>query len=271
MTRAACRAAHARRLSCKSSSALRGSRRAQAHRRGVRARVAPPMHQEVRTFAPPRPGCSRWPTGSRARLHARGDGGHGRVLEAGLARARRRLRAGAGQRRAHPQRARAQDRRKRRDVDRRPAGARADPRQLRAAAGVQELRDLTRTRKQLVREIAQHTQRIQKVLEDANLKLGSVLSDVLGKSGARCSMRSSPARPTRSSLAALAQGTARTRPPTARGAARTRHRAPPLMLKLHLQVVDALSARSPSGHRGGRSAGAVPAARPPLDDDAGGQ
>ncbi len=50
-------------------------------------------------------------------------------------------------------------------------------------APIQELRDLTRTRKQLVREISQHSSRIQKVLEDANLKLGSVLSDVLGKSG----------------------------------------------------------------------------------------
>ena len=50
-------------------------------------------------------------------------------------------------------------------------------------APIQELRDLTRTRKQLVREISQHSSRIQKILEDANLKLGSVLSDVLGKSG----------------------------------------------------------------------------------------
>src|SRR6201993_3527537 len=48
---------------------------------------------------------------------------------------------------------------------------------------IQELRDLTRTRKQLVREIAQHSLRIQKVLEDANLKIASVLSDVLGCSG----------------------------------------------------------------------------------------
>ncbi len=38
-------------------------------------------------------------------------------------------------------------------------------------APVQELRDLTRTRKQLVREITQHTLRIQKTLETANLKL----------------------------------------------------------------------------------------------------
>jgi transposase len=48
---------------------------------------------------------------------------------------------------------------------------------------VQELRALTRTRKQFVRERAAHVQRIEKVLEDANLKLGLVLSDILGKSG----------------------------------------------------------------------------------------
>jgi transposase len=45
---------------------------------------------------------------------------------------------------------------------------------------IQELRDLTRTRRQLVREVVQHKQRIQKVLGDANVKLGSVVSDVLG-------------------------------------------------------------------------------------------
>lgn len=45
----------------------------------------------------------------------------------------------------------------------------------------QELRALTRTRKQVVREISQHSLRIQKVLEDANLKLGSVLSGGAGR------------------------------------------------------------------------------------------
>jgi transposase len=50
---------------------------------------------------------------------------------------------------------------------------------------IQELRDLTRTRKQLMREITQHKQRIQKVLEDANVKLASVVSDVFGESGRR--------------------------------------------------------------------------------------
>lgn len=48
---------------------------------------------------------------------------------------------------------------------------------------IQELRELTRTRKQLTREKGQHCQRIQRVLEDANVKLASVITDVLGASG----------------------------------------------------------------------------------------
>jgi transposase len=46
-----------------------------------------------------------------------------------------------------------------------------------------ELRDLTRQRAQLVGDRARVANRIQKVLEDANVKLGSVASDVLGASG----------------------------------------------------------------------------------------
>jgi len=48
---------------------------------------------------------------------------------------------------------------------------------------IQELRDLTRTRTQLVREVAQHTLRIQKTLEDANIKITGVVTDLLGVSG----------------------------------------------------------------------------------------
>jgi transposase len=48
---------------------------------------------------------------------------------------------------------------------------------------VRELRDLTRQRAQLVRERAAVVNRIQKVLEDANIKLASVATDVLGVSG----------------------------------------------------------------------------------------
>ena len=50
-------------------------------------------------------------------------------------------------------------------------------------AAVQDLRDLTRTRKQLVREIGRHTQRLQKILEDANVKLTETISDIRGQSG----------------------------------------------------------------------------------------
>ena len=47
----------------------------------------------------------------------------------------------------------------------------------------QALRDLTRARKQLTREKASHVQRIDKTLQAANIKLGSVLSNIMGQSG----------------------------------------------------------------------------------------
>jgi transposase len=50
---------------------------------------------------------------------------------------------------------------------------------------MQELRSLTRTRKQLVREQTRHAQRIQKTLAEANIRLDSVLSDIMGASGRR--------------------------------------------------------------------------------------
>src|SRR6266568_7591812 len=50
---------------------------------------------------------------------------------------------------------------------------------------VQELRALTRTRKQLVREQTRHVQRIEKTLAEANIKLSSVISDIMGASGRR--------------------------------------------------------------------------------------
>jgi transposase len=108
-------------------------------------------------------------------------------------------------------------------------------------APIQALRDLTRTRKQLVREIAQHTLRIQKTLEDANLKLGSVLSSILGASGrailtALIAGQSDPER-----LADLAQGTARRKRAALiealRGRITPHHRR---LLKLHLDLIGAL-------------------------------
>jgi len=46
-----------------------------------------------------------------------------------------------------------------------------------------ELRELVRYRKELVRERAREVNRLQKVLEGANIKLGDVATDVMGKSG----------------------------------------------------------------------------------------
>jgi transposase len=52
-------------------------------------------------------------------------------------------------------------------------------------ADVHDLRALTRTRKQLRREQTRHVQRIQRTLEEANIKLTTVLSDIMGASGRR--------------------------------------------------------------------------------------
>lgn len=108
-------------------------------------------------------------------------------------------------------------------------------------ARIQELRDLTRTRKQLVRELSQHTLRIQKVLEDANLKLGSVLSSVVGKSGRAILKAIVEGETNPEKLAELAQGTARKKRSelieALRGRVTEHHRR---LLKLHLGLIDTL-------------------------------
>jgi transposase len=48
---------------------------------------------------------------------------------------------------------------------------------------IREMRDLFRYKKKLTRQIAAEKNRLQKILEDANIKVGSVISDVFGKSG----------------------------------------------------------------------------------------
>jgi transposase len=48
---------------------------------------------------------------------------------------------------------------------------------------IRELRDLTRRRKRVVEAGTAERNRVQKILEDANVKLGNVLSDVFGASG----------------------------------------------------------------------------------------
>ena len=48
---------------------------------------------------------------------------------------------------------------------------------------IRELRDLTRYRRSLIRERTREMQRVEKLLEDAQIKLSSVISDIFGVSG----------------------------------------------------------------------------------------
>jgi len=48
---------------------------------------------------------------------------------------------------------------------------------------IRELRDYTRLRAQLVEERSRHAQRLEKLLEDSLIKLSTVATDILGKSG----------------------------------------------------------------------------------------
>ena len=110
-------------------------------------------------------------------------------------------------------------------------------------ARTQVLRTLLRTRKQLVRERVAHTQRLQKTLEDANIKLDAVLTDLLGRSGramleALVAGESDPAK-----LAALAHPRLAATPERLKEALRgrvTRHHR--FLLRLHLGQVEALDA-----------------------------
>jgi transposase len=74
---------------------------------------------------------------------------------------------------------------------------------------VRDLRDLTRQRAQLVRERAGVVNRIHKVLEDANIKLASVATDVLGVSGRAMLAALVDGRDDPAALAGLARGSLR--------------------------------------------------------------
>jgi transposase len=106
---------------------------------------------------------------------------------------------------------------------------------------IQEMRTLMRTRKQLVRERAQHTQRIQKTLEDANLKIASVVSDVMGISGrailrALIAGETSPEKLLAATTGRL-QANRKTLIEALGGRIRPHHR---FLLKLHLAQIEAL-------------------------------
>jgi len=107
----------------------------------------------------------------------------------------------------------------------------------------QQMRDLLRTRKQFVRERSSHLQRIQKTLEDANIKLDSVISDVAGLSGRGMIEALIAGETAPEAVAALAHGriraTAAQLQAALRGRVTAHHR---FMLRLPLDHLDAVDA-----------------------------
>jgi len=107
----------------------------------------------------------------------------------------------------------------------------------------QQMRDLLRTRKQMVRERSSHTQRIQKTLEDANIKLDSVVTDILGLSGRRIIEALIAGQTMPQALATLAHRRIHASTDELEAALRgrvTRHHR--FLLKLHLDQIDAFDA-----------------------------
>ena len=113
---------------------------------------------------------------------------------------------------------------------------------------IRELRELTRYRKRLVQERTQALHRLQKVLESANSKLGTIATDLLGVSGRAmlAALIADQQRP--AEMAELARGRMRRRIPALRQALARAGNAPsPLSV-----APDAHPSRFPRpGHRAG--------------------
>jgi len=105
---------------------------------------------------------------------------------------------------------------------------------------IQHLRELTRARKQFVQDRGRNVQRLQKTLEDANIKLDSFVSDILGKSS-RAMLDAIVAGETNpETLAKLAHPRLTVTPENLKAALKGRvtahHRA---MLRIYLAQIDA--------------------------------
>jgi transposase len=78
---------------------------------------------------------------------------------------------------------------------------------------IRDLRDLTRRRRQLIGDATSERNRVQKVLEEASIKLGSVLSDIFGVSGQLMLEKLLEGDPDLEAIANLAQRKARAKIP----------------------------------------------------------
>lgn len=106
---------------------------------------------------------------------------------------------------------------------------------------IQDLRDLTRTRKQLRQEMSRHVLRIQKILEDANIKLCGLVSDILGVSGRAMLQAIIAGESDPEALVALTNGRLKASRESleaaALGTTRDHHR---FLLQVHLKQIDEL-------------------------------
>jgi len=110
-------------------------------------------------------------------------------------------------------------------------------------AEIRELRDYTRLRTDLVRERTRHKQRVEKLLEDALVKISTVASDIFGVSGRAMLAALIAGERDPEVLAEMAKGRMRPKKPQLREALTCRfdeHHAE--LLRLLLRQVDQLSA-----------------------------
>jgi transposase len=101
-------------------------------------------------------------------------------------------------------------------------------------APIRELRELTRYRKTLVQERQQEVNRLHKVLESANIKLGAVASDVLGTSGRDMLAALLSGEQDAAAMAELARGRLRAKLPALRQALEGRVTAQHRVLLRHI-------------------------------------
>jgi transposase len=106
---------------------------------------------------------------------------------------------------------------------------------------IRELRDVSRYRKRLVQDRSRETQRVDKVLQDAAVKLGSVASDTLGKSGRAMIEALIAGERDPAALAQLARGRLRVKTDELTRALHGRFRQHhALLLRVHLDHIDHL-------------------------------
>jgi transposase len=107
-----------------------------------------------------------------------------------------------------------------------------------------ELRDFVRYRSHLINERTREVNRVHKVLEDANIKLSSVASDIMGVSGREILASIIAEQDEPEALAQLAKGRMRTKidelEQALTGYVKANHR---LLLSMHLEHIDDLNAK----------------------------